>query len=613
VVKNLEQRDPTGGASYDPAASERAFLSGNIGGASGAYNMANDSGKAQYDYMHELGTPSFIQSPREALNAMGEKVGVSHAGDATMSDPFKITNPLDMLRNPGGTLLGDVMDPDKGLGFTGMEMPGGAAGGKPITNMNPTTRAIAKGMQDGTLSPTNGDMHVDNIMGLNTGSGSGGGGGGGGGGSGTTLDQGRGISLPDQLVYANGDVGRTKSLSDSIRGGEFAPPSDARQLQLDSVQNANGLANAAQGPGMGSFLTPPPGPSQGSTQLKQPGANPFASAANMSLQTSGPMGPAAAAAAGGLAPPPQGPGGATPATMGLKTGSPLLGQAPGTPMQASPANSSMNLAQSTRAPISNQLPPGTPLPVTSPSNPGTNPVFSPSNWAPPAPPPAAAPPGGPQLASLGARQDVGSYLTGSRATDPWSSQVQGFLQAPEGPSAAQAQLTQARDQSMADALSLAHSGRGGAGQQARALRGAMSQNAATQSQAGQAAALLRANESQNFKNQQLQGLGLGSNIAAGKDQNTLSALGLSGNLATGIDQNRLSAETLAANTAQGMRGLDISESGQKQQGVLDAERIAAGRTGDILNASTSAYATDRGIDSKENLGPGDIKYWTDKI
>ncbi len=543
-------------------------------GATGAYNAVSDSGRAQYDYMHDLGSPDFLQTPAQVLNRMGEGVGVSHAGDAMNPNPFAggISNPF--TTNP----LSNVLDVNHGLGTT---VADDGRGGKPIAAIAPDAAKLAGQSPVQTtvdaFGNAAGQFIGDNFVPSGSGSG---GGGGGAPGSGTTLDQGRGISLPDQLVYARGDIGATKDLQNSIRNGEFAPPSDARQIQLDTIGAAGAFADAARGPGMGSFLTPPPSPSQ--QVLRQPagapapGAQPQAT--TMQLQGTGPLGPAAAAAAG----------------------------------QPLPATSTAQPQLSTRAPMptSPALPTHS-TPLMNPPSPSTNPTFAPGSFAPPTP---AAPPQDPLRATLGARQDVGSYLTGSRATDPWSAQVQGFLQAPEGPSAAQAQLTQGRDASMADALSLARSGRGGAGQQARALRGAFAQNAATMGQTNQAAALLRANEAQNYKQQQLQGLGLGANIAAGKDQNTLSALGLSGNLAQGIDQDTLAGDTLKANTAQGMRGLDITEAGQTLSGVLDADKIAAGREGDILNASTSAYATDRGIDAKgPALGPGDIKYWTDKI
>src|SRR6187399_1091953 len=40
-----------------------ATQAGNIGGASGAYNTTSDSGRGQYDYMHDLGNNNLIQSP----------------------------------------------------------------------------------------------------------------------------------------------------------------------------------------------------------------------------------------------------------------------------------------------------------------------------------------------------------------------------------------------------------------------------------------------------------------------------------------------------------------------------------------------------------------------
>lgn len=132
-----------------------AYDNGNIGGASGAYNAVNDSGRAQFDYMHELGSPGTFGTPRTVLNTMGEGVGISHAGDAANPNPFAggITNPLDMLKNPagaGGALLDNVIDPNTGLGTT-VGGAGGATAGKPVTNLSTGTRNLATDMQDGGL------------------------------------------------------------------------------------------------------------------------------------------------------------------------------------------------------------------------------------------------------------------------------------------------------------------------------------------------------------------------------------------------------------------------------------------------------------------------------
>lgn len=104
-----------------------------------------------------------------------------------------------------------------------------------------------------------------------------------------------------------------------------------------------------------------------------------------------------------------------------------------------------------------------------------------------------------------------------------------FAHAPQGPSAAQAQLTQATNANTANALALARSGRGMGGS-ASALRNATAQNAVTQQQANAQGAELMANENTAYQAQRLNALGQASGAAnslAGTDQSLANA-GLAG-------------------------------------------------------------------------------------
>jgi len=124
--------DRTASQGSTPGQQQAAFDRGNIGGASGAYNLVSDASKANYDYLHDLGSTGAFGSVRDAFNSMGEQVGVSHAGDIT--DPgntLNVTMPWDL--NP----LASTMDPDKGLGTNA------GNNGKPVTGMSPETRAAA--------------------------------------------------------------------------------------------------------------------------------------------------------------------------------------------------------------------------------------------------------------------------------------------------------------------------------------------------------------------------------------------------------------------------------------------------------------------------------------
>lgn len=125
------RRTPTSGSGYNPDAASAAFAGGNIGGAGGAYNTASDSGKAQYDYMHELGSPDVFQSASQVLNRMGEKVGVSHAGDTAnpLASFQVIGSPTDLTRN--------ASNPNTGLGTTA------ANAGKPVTNLAPEAARVS--------------------------------------------------------------------------------------------------------------------------------------------------------------------------------------------------------------------------------------------------------------------------------------------------------------------------------------------------------------------------------------------------------------------------------------------------------------------------------------
>jgi hypothetical protein len=102
------------------------------GGATGAYEAGNDSGRAQYDYMHSLNSPSSVG---DFFNSMGESVGISHAGDAAgLTGGLHIQNPLDF--NP----VSQILDPNKGLGTT---VGNDGSAGKPISNIAPEAAALA--------------------------------------------------------------------------------------------------------------------------------------------------------------------------------------------------------------------------------------------------------------------------------------------------------------------------------------------------------------------------------------------------------------------------------------------------------------------------------------
>ncbi len=97
------------------------------GGATGAYNAGSADSRAAFDYSHELGSPGVFASPRQAMNSLGERAGVSHAGDVANPNPFAggvvwspealFTKQLQQATDPK-TGLGTTLDDGSGLGGT---------------------------------------------------------------------------------------------------------------------------------------------------------------------------------------------------------------------------------------------------------------------------------------------------------------------------------------------------------------------------------------------------------------------------------------------------------------------------------------------------------------
>jgi hypothetical protein len=114
----------------DPNASQAGGTTqpGNIGGATGAYNSTSDAGRATYDYMHELGSPSAIRSPRGLVNDIGERAGVSHAGD--VANPLQSFQPFVSPESMFQSQYDRTVDPNTGLGQTIAGNDGNA--GRPV-------------------------------------------------------------------------------------------------------------------------------------------------------------------------------------------------------------------------------------------------------------------------------------------------------------------------------------------------------------------------------------------------------------------------------------------------------------------------------------------------
>ncbi|HYQ03722.1 MAG TPA: hypothetical protein VER96_33845 [Polyangiaceae bacterium] len=175
-----------------------------------------------------------------------------------------------------------------------------------------------------------------------------------------------------------------------------------------------------------------------------------------------------------------------------------------------------------------------------------------------------------------------------------------FANGPQGPSAAQAQLTQATDANTQNALALARSGRGMGGSQA-ALRQAIGQNALTQQQANSQAAELRANEYTAFQNQRLNALNAAGGLTNQRDAQQLSALNAAGGLSNQIGAQQLSALNSAGGLSSQIVGGDQSYG---QLGLAGAQyQTDTALKGTQLNdAASQAWADRQAVALQQGMG-----------
>lgn len=168
-----------------------------------------------------------------------------------------------------------------------------------------------------------------------------------------------------------------------------------------------------------------------------------------------------------------------------------------------------------------------------------------------------------------------------------------FLDAPEGPSVAEAQLRQAQADNMGQLIGMARSGRGGAGAQAQALQGALSEGGAIASDTAGQLATLRAQEEDMRRNRALSAIGLGGEMATAArgqdlsyrgqdlsalqgDQSTqLGARGQDLSAAMANQSTQTQLEQLRAQTALGARGQDLSALQGDQSTALGLEGLRA--------------------------------------
>lgn len=206
--------------------------------------------------------------------------------------------------------------------------------------------------------------------------------------------------------------------------------------------------------------------------------------------------------------------------------------------------------------------------------------------------------------------------------------------APEGPSAAQAQLNTGTNQALQSQLALARSGRG-MGQSASALRRASSNSALIQGEAANQAAILRAQEDAAFRDRQLRAFGAAGGLAGeirGADVGQaqyltdaeLRARALNDQAALGYGQLGLGAYKGGAETAMGgeelanrIRELELRGSMGYEENLTTltgietgqlkaADALAAQREAGLINAGGSLLAAGisaSDIRAKENIRP----------
>jgi hypothetical protein len=180
-------------------------------------------------------------------------------------------------------------------------------------------------------------------------------------------------------------------------------------------------------------------------------------------------------------------------------------------------------------------------------------------------------------------------------------QLMNFARAPQGPSAAQAQLREATDANTQNALAMARSGRGMGGSQA-ALRQALVTNAGTQQSAASQAAALRANEYTAYQQQRLAALNTAGGVAGQTvqgDQN-YGQLGLAGaqyqtdTALKGTQLNDAAAQAWADRQNAALQQGMGAEMGAQTQGLNINATALAGRENEYASANQT-YAAEKGF------------------
>lgn len=205
---------------------------------------------------------------------------------------------------------------------------------------------------------------------------------------------------------------------------------------------------------------------------------------------------------------------------------------------------------------------------------------------------------------------LGNQGAASAGQQSMLGRVNSFLDAPQGPSVAQAQLQQSQANNAAELMGAARSGRGTSGDQAEALREAMAGGSALMSDTAGQAATLRAQEQDMQQNRNLSAMGLGNQIATdtrgqdlgyraqnlgalqGDQSAALGARGQNLQAAQGNQSAQLGLEQLSGQLGLGARGQNLSA----LQGDQGAQLGARGQNLSALQGNQATQLGARGQD-----------------
>jgi hypothetical protein len=184
---------------------------------------------------------------------------------------------------------------------------------------------------------------------------------------------------------------------------------------------------------------------------------------------------------------------------------------------------------------------------------------------------------------------LGNQGATNAAQEGMLGRLEGFLDSPDGPSVAQAQLQQSQADNMAQLIGAARSGRGGAGAQAQQLLQAQSEGSAIMSDTAGQMATLRAQEDDMRRNRQLNAIGLGGQMATAQRAGDL-----------GFRGQELQAAQGDQSTGLGARGQDLSASmaNQSTQTALEQLRgnLGIAARGQDLSALQGDQSTALGLE-----------------